>query len=294
LTDHLALGLGLAFCSAMAANFGFFFKFRGVRGRPAIALRRPLRAARILVRSGWFMVGIAVATAGWALHVAALWVAPMSVVQAALAAGVVFIAVLADRMFGFSVGPRQWTGLLMAAGGLLLLGATLPAVHGAHASFTGATMIAFELFATALAVALLAAPRLGGSVEQHGVMLGAAAGILFGVSDTAIKALTGVADAHGAAGVLSSPLFAVSVVASFAALFASARALQIGEAVPVIAVTGTAANVAGIGGGVIVFGDPVAGGAAGVAAQVLAFALIVAAAAILPAPVRSARVAEAA
>jgi hypothetical protein len=76
------------------------------------------------------------------------------------------------------------------------------------------------------------------------------------------------------------------------ALFASARGLQLGEAVPVIAVTGTGANVAGILGGVIVFGDPVAGGPLGVAAQALAFGLVVLAAFILPAPVRSAHVVE--
>lgn len=294
MTAHLALGVALAFASAMAANFGFFFKHRGVQHREPVELGRPLRATRILIASRWFMLGIAVATAGWALHVAALWVAPMSVVQAALAAGVVFIAVIADRLFGFSVGARQWTGLLLAAGGLLLLGATLPPVHGVHAAFEAATMTAFEALCAGFAVVLILAPRLAGSAAQHGVMLGAASGTLFAVSDTAIKALTGIADAHGAAGVLTSPLLAVSIVASFAALFASARALQIGEAVPVIAVTGTAANVVGIAGGVIVFADPVAGGPLGVATQLLAFALVVAAAAILPAPIRSTRVAEAA
>ena len=41
-------------------------------------------------------------------------------------------------------------------------------------------------------------------------------------------------------------------------VFASARALQDGDAVPVIAVTGTAANIAGVAGGIVVFGDPVA------------------------------------
>ena len=50
----------------------------------------------------------------------------MSVVQVSLAAGVVFIAVMADRMFGFEVGRRQWIGLMLTAAGLVLLGVTLP------------------------------------------------------------------------------------------------------------------------------------------------------------------------
>ena len=45
----------------------------------------------------------------------------MSVVQVALAGGIVFIAVMADRLFGFEVGRRQWVGLSLTAAGLVLL-----------------------------------------------------------------------------------------------------------------------------------------------------------------------------
>ena len=122
--------------------------------------------------------------------------------------------------------------------------------------------------------------------------MGAASGILFGVSDTAIKALTGITGAHGVAGLLLSPWLAVAVLASIVAFFASARGLQDGEAVPVIAVTGTAANIAGISGGIIVFGDPMAATAAGVVLQGLAFVLVIVASALMPAPVRAAGVAQ--
>jgi hypothetical protein len=133
-------------------------------------------------------------------------------------------------------------------------------------------------------------PRMGGPVEHHGVMLAAAAGILFGVSDTAIKALTGITGAHGLMGLVLSPWLAVAVLASIVAFYASARALQDGEAVPVIAVTGTAANIAGISGGIIVFGDPMAATTIGVVLQGLAFVLVLVASALMPAPVRSAGV----
>ena len=63
-------------------------------------------------------------------------------------------------------------------------------------------------------------------------------------------------------GLLLSPWLAVAVLASIVAFYASARGLQDGEAVPVIAVTGTAANIAGIAGGIVVFGDPMAGSTA--------------------------------
>ncbi len=50
-------------------------------------------------------------------------------------------------------------------------------------------MIAFESALLALGTFLVLSKKLG-SHEHHGVMLGTAAGILFGVSDVAIKALT--------------------------------------------------------------------------------------------------------
>ena len=127
----------------------------------------------------------------------------------------------------------------------MLLGLTLPAMHGAHSHFSSAAMISFEAGLFGLGGLLLMGPRMGGPVEHHGVMLGAASGILFGVSDTAIKALTGITGAHGFIGLLLSPWLGVAVLASIVAFFASARGLQDGEAVPVIAVTGTAANIAG-------------------------------------------------
>jgi drug/metabolite transporter (DMT)-like permease len=286
------LGIFLALLCAFVANLGFFYKYRGANSVPKVEVRHPLRSAKQLYSSKWFTLGMIIATASWGLHVAALSLAPMSVVQVSLAAGVVFIAVMAERMFGFSVGRRQWIGLCLTAGGLVLLGLTLPAMHGAHSHFSDAAMISFEAVLFGIGGLLLMGPRMGGPTEHHGMMLGASAGVLFGVSDTAIKALTGITGAHGLVGLVLSPWLAVAILASIVAFYASARGLQDGEAVPVIAVTGTAANIAGIAGGIIVFGDPVAASPGGVALQALAFVLVIVAAALMPAPVRAAGVAQ--
>jgi drug/metabolite transporter (DMT)-like permease len=287
-TMTLYLGILLALACAFVANLGFFYKYRGANTVGKVDVRHPLRSGRILFSSKWFALGMLVAAGAWALHVAALALAPMSVVQVALAGGVVLIAVMADRMFGFQVGPRQWLGLWLTAAGLVLLGITLPAMHGAHSHFSDAAMISFEAGLFGLGGLLIMGPRIGGPAEHHGMMLGAAAGMLFGVSDISIKALTGIVGAHGAIGVLLSPWLAVAVLASIVAFYASARGLQDGDAVPVIAVTGTAANIAGITGGILVFGDPMPGSAVGIVFQSLAFVLVLVAAALMPAPMRSA------
>jgi hypothetical protein len=293
-TMSIDLGILLALACAFVANLGFFYKYKGANSVPKVQVMHPLRSARRLYSSKWFALGMLIATGSWGLHVAGRGVARVCVVRVLLAAGVVFIAVMAERMFGFEVGRRQWIGLMLTAAGLVLLGLTLPSLHGSHSHFSAAAMISFEAGLFGLGGLLIMGPRMGGSVEHHGVMLAAASGILFGVSDTAIKALTGITGAHGILGLVLSPWLLVAVLASIVAFYASARGLQDGDAVPVIAVTGTAANIAGIAGGIIVFGDPMAGSALGVTVQALAFVLVVVASALMPAPIRAAGVAQSA
>jgi len=246
-----------------------------------------LRSAGSLFGSKWFAIGMLVATGAWGFHVAALALAPMSVVQAVLSGGVVLLAVMAERLFGFEVGLRQWAGVAFTALGLILLGVTLPATGGSHSQFSLTGMIAFEGALVGVGGLLIMGKRLGGPAQHHGMMLGAAAGILFGVSDIAIKAITGVMGDVGLVAGLLSPWTLTAVIASVAAFYASARGLQDGEAVPVIAITGTAANVAGIAGGIIVFGDPLPGDPMGIVVQVAAFLMVCVAAALTPAPVRA-------
>ncbi len=282
------LGIALALVCAIVSNLGFFLKHRGACKADRVDMRCPVRSAKSLFSSGWFAIGMLVALSAWLFHVAALALAPLSVVQVVLAGGVVLVAVMADRLFGFAVGRRQWWGLGLTGLGLVLLVLTLPSSQGSHSSFQIPAMIAFEAGLFALGGLLILGPRAGAPAEHHGVMLGAAAGVLFGVSDVAIKALTGLA-ADGVLGVLLSPWLLVAMAASVVAFFASARGLQTGEAVPVIAITGTAANISCIAGGILVFGDPLPSDALGIAVQATAFVLVIVASALTPAPVRSAK-----
>jgi hypothetical protein len=148
-------------------------------------------------------------------------------------------------------------------------------------------MISFEAALIAAGTLLIMGPRIGAPSEHHGFMLGAAAGILFGVSDIAIKAISGLVATEGIMGLLT-PWSAFCVVASVAAFYASAKGLQDGDAVPVIAITGAAANVAGVVGGIIVFGDPLAADPVSLAVECIAFVLVIVAAWLMPAPVRAA------
>ena len=59
------------------------------------------------------------------------------------------------------------------------------------------------------------------------------------------------------------------------------------------AITGTAANISCIAGGILVFGDPLPSDALGITVQAVAFVLVIVASALTPAPVRSAKLAGA-
>ena len=282
----LQLGILLAVFCAFATNVAFLLKHRGACAAPDVSLKHPVASAVGLFRSKWFAVGMLVALGAWVFHVAALAMAPLSVVQAVIAGGLVFLTVLAERYFGCSVGTRQWAGVGLTALGLVLLAITLPH-NGGHSSYSTVGMIAFESGLLALGTFLVLSKKLD-SHEHHGVMLGVAAGILFGVSDVAIKAITTSLGTGGGIAVLT-PWLLTCVAASVIAFYASARGLQKGEAVPVITLTSAAANVTAISGGILVFGDPMPGDPLGIFLQSFAFVLVIVAAALMPAPLRVGR-----
>ena len=90
----LQLGILLALLCAIASNLSFFFKHRGAREAPAVDVRHPWRTAKALYSSRWFSIGMVVGGGAWALHVAAISLVPLSVVQVVLSGGVVLIAVI--------------------------------------------------------------------------------------------------------------------------------------------------------------------------------------------------------
>jgi hypothetical protein len=287
----LIIGIVLALICALATNVGFLFKHRGACQAAAVDYRHPLRTGRQLFTTRTFAFGFAIATGAWIFHVAAMSMAPLSIVQAVLAGGVVLLAIMAERAFGLEMSRRQWVGISLTALGLLLLGFSLPTVHGAHSRYSVPAMVGFEGILLTLGLALMLGRRLGIPSRHRGFMLGASSGVMFAASDVAIKAISGEVGAHGVLGLFSAPL-AVAVFASVAAFFTSAKGLQDGEAVPVIAVTGTAANVGGILGGIIVFGDPLSGHPLMLAAELFAFALVLVAAWLTPGPIRAVPIVE--
>jgi drug/metabolite transporter (DMT)-like permease len=283
----LAVGVGLicALLSALGTNLAFLFKHRGAVAAPDVDMRHPLRSAVDLFRSKWWSIGWGVAAVAFALHVAALTLAPISIGQAVLAGGLVFLAVLAERFFGFELQRRQWIGIGVVAVSLSLLTLTGGGGGEANSGYSLAGMIVFEGIAVCVGLLLVLSHVIERIPAQRGVLLGLAAGLGFGISDVAIKALSGDLDS-GPVGLLS-PWSVVIVTAAVFSFYASARSLQIGDGVAVIAVTSVAANLSTILAGLAVFGDRLGNDALVVGVRIVAFALILVGAALIPAPVRA-------
>src|SRR3569833_2126766 len=159
----LHIGILFALLCAFVTNLGFLYKHRGASAAPPVDFSHPLRSAAGLFRSPWFAIGMLVAAGAWVFHVLALALAPMSVVQVVLAGGLVLLAVMADRLFGFTVGKRQWAGLAAMAIGIGLIAITQPAVHGSHSSYSVIAMVAFEGGLLAVGGLLIAGPRVMGA-----------------------------------------------------------------------------------------------------------------------------------
>lgn len=276
----MEIGIGLAVAVALLTNLASLLKHRGCQHTQPIHIGRPLAGIRGLARSPWFVAGWGLAALAWLAHIAALSLAPLSLVQAVLAGGAVTLAVLSQRLFGDRVERRQWVALLLGAAGLALLAATLPRIHGTHSDFSLAAISSFEGGLVLLAAGIALGRRAGRFDLRHGVWFAVLAGLLFALAGVAIKGLTGGADD-------SLPLIAslVALIIGCGALaqYTAVVALQSGGAIETIGLMGLVANAAQIVGGILVFRDPLSPSPLGITLQASAFAMVCLSALLMPA-----------
>jgi hypothetical protein len=174
----ILLGLVLGAASAVAINGGYSLQHRHAAALPPLTLRRPAHSLALLFRSGPWLAGFLAGIGGWALYVAALKLAPLSLVQACAAGGVGVLALGLGRL-----ERSEWIGVGSAFAGLVLLALSL----GVHTRSSRGDWIAVALWlvasAAAAALATLALPG--------GAGLGTGAGVLYAAGDVATKAAVG-------------------------------------------------------------------------------------------------------
>jgi hypothetical protein len=271
---HLVIGLALALAGSVALNASYLIQHAGSALAPTIDARHPLSTLGSLLRSRLWLGGGALGVAGWAISIAALTQAPLSLVQAFLIGGIALLAPVAVRVLGHRLTPRELAGITLVMVALLVLVVGRGGV-GIHSHFDDGRLAIYLSASAAAGATLLLLKR------RRTQMLAAAGGILYGAADVAIKALTGLAAHHGMAAAARSPWLIATVAATIAAFFCFQRALQCGKPMAVIALMTAGNNIVSILGGLAVFGDPLGHHPAMVLIHILAFVMIVFAAWLL-------------
>ncbi len=267
MTWRLAGGLVLALASACALNWSYFVQHGAAASLPPLLLRRPWRSLAALFGNRRWLVGFWTGIGGWILYVVALTLAPLSLVQACAAGGLAVLAALAGVR-----SRRERFAVVTSVIGLVLLAISLA---GAVQTSQQASLrdAAIWMLASVGLAALAAGPAAGLITRAAG--LGTAAGVLYAAGDVGTKAAV--------SGGLH-PAFVPALLACHGLAFVALQlGFQRGGALTTAGLATLWTNALPIAAGMFVFGDPLPGGALGVA-RVAAFAAVVMGAALLTRP----------
>jgi hypothetical protein len=207
------------------------------------------------------VAGAALSYGGLALEALALGLAPLSLVQSVIAAGQVVVAGGSRWATGTHATRREVAGTALMVLALCTLAAGLPAAGGGPKPGVGA-FLAFEAGAAALGIALCGRGR-----GARRLALGA--GVFYGATTAALAGLIGG---------IPAAAIPVGIVVTAAGFFAFQRSLQAGRPVAAVTLMTAGTSAVAIAGGLIAFGNPLGSGPLANVVDLVAFALVPAAA----------------
>jgi len=260
---QIALALVITVVSACLLNVGYLLEHSVASKAPPLSLRRPVASVRSLIGNRRWLLGFGAEAAGWLFYVAALALAPLSLVQATAAGGIGILAVMVSRATHVPLTGRERIGALLSVLGLALLGVSLLGSHS-EGSVSGYVWISVWLVASAGAAGILI--QLSG-VIGGGPAWGLAAGILFAAGDVSTK----MAVSGGAANVAFLACLIIFYAAGTVVLQAG---FQRGGALTTAGLATLLTNALPIAAGMLVFREPFPGGWVG-AVRIVAFAAVI-------------------
>ena len=267
------MGIAAAVGASTLYSLGIALQAMDAKQAPS---HEQLRLALIwgLIRRGRWLLGTALSILGWPLQVLALLLAPLVVVQPALAAGLVLLMFLGERMLGEPAGRYEYTAVAAIVVGVIGAALTAPPRSTAHGDELAITLVLVALGLASLIPYILNA--LGRNVAEA-TMIGA--GLAFGWGGVATKlASDDLAGGHylaaAAWGLSTAAASGVGVLSEMSAL-QSRPAIQVA---PVVFVTQTVIPVVLAP---LLLGESFAGTPLGGVPLVLSLVLLVAGAAAL-------------
>jgi hypothetical protein len=263
-----SIGLLLAFVSALAVNWAYSREHDAAAGMPAFSPRHPRRFVAMLFADRRWLIGFATESAGWLVYVAALRLAPISLVQAVCASGIAVLAFATAHGRPSMLARHEQIAVAVAFAGLVLLALSLVGTRQPdHAPDPAAVTI--WLVCSAGAALVLAVSSLG---LARAPALGLAAGLLFAGGDISAKLVV----YGGIWFVAAAPL----IVCYALGTSVLQGGFQHGDALTAAGLATLATNAVPIAAGFLVFGEQLPHGAKGTL-QLAAFASLVVSAAFL-------------
>jgi drug/metabolite transporter (DMT)-like permease len=169
----LALGIVAAVGASLLYNASIALQALEAREVPGEHSLKPSLLGR-LVRNRRWLGATALGLAGWPLEIAALLLAPLTVVQPCLASGLILLLWLGAKRLGERPGQREWIAVAAIVLGVLGVALAAPERTTDHAD-AGAIALALALVAVPIAAPYVLRTRFGDSPRQRGVKVGSAA-----------------------------------------------------------------------------------------------------------------------
>ncbi len=255
----LIAGTAVAVLAAALYNVGYILEKRALTDIPPLGVN-PLRLVTTVTRSRLWLGGFAAMVAGLILQVAALTMAPVSVVQPVLAGGLVVLVVAGGPLLGEQLGRRQRTALVLVLAAVVAI--AVSSRPGAHLA---SSVPSHSFAALALPVALVAAVAGWWGVRSKAApmftsaALAGAAGLLYGLGAVAEKAVAtkvvGRGVVNGALSALVSPYPWLFLIVTFGGLVVFQLALQRHPASVVAILSNVVSSICALAGASIVFGE---------------------------------------
>jgi drug/metabolite transporter (DMT)-like permease len=170
-----------AFTASVLYNLGLAIQALDARALPADHALRPSLLQRLAKRRRW-LVGTGLTLVGWLVQIVALMLAPLTLVQPMLAAGLLPLLLIGSRVLHEPIGRRELIGVGAIIGGVVVLALTAPSRTVGHA--TGAQLTISLTVIGALAV--LPYLRTGRNVGS-GTLVMASAGMAYSFSSFTTK-----------------------------------------------------------------------------------------------------------
>jgi hypothetical protein len=270
MTAATAVGLALAAASTSLTNLAYLREHDAAAHLPALALRRPLHSARLLLEDRSWLLGFAMESGGFLLYAGALTLASLALVQSIAAGGIGVLAYVSARLAGRRLGRLELTGVLLSVAGLVALAVSLAGGSGGGGHGATGRVLLWLAVTAAVAVVLLGSGRLGVAAAD-----GAAGGLFFSIGDISTKLAT-----QGGVRIV----FVVTLVGGYLLGTALLQVgYQAGGALTVAGIATLLTNALPIAAGTFVLDEQVPGGALG-GLRVLAFVAVIVGAVLLARP----------